>query len=246
MVQEHFDVLQSFLEMPLESADRVFEKFMEIPGHVFRGEGQERFLYVRGHRKNRVCLIAHGDTYWDLLRGYDTFVDREIGFEKGRFFSMTDGCGLGADDRAGCAILWLLRDLGHSLLITDGEESHGQGATWLVGYNRDIADEINGEHQFLIQFDRRNGKDYKCYEVGTDEFRSYVEKKTGYTEPNRSSFTDIVALCDRIAGVNLSIGYSDEHTSAESLKYSEWENTLKMARSWLSEPNLPLFIRSGV
>ena len=30
--------------------------------------------------------------------------------------------GIGADDRAGCAILWLLKDSGHSLLVTNGEE----------------------------------------------------------------------------------------------------------------------------
>ena len=38
-----------------------------------------------------------------------------------------------------------------------------------MDHNKDIADEINHDHQFVIQFDRRNGRDFKCYDVGTDE-----------------------------------------------------------------------------
>lgn len=241
MENGRFEVLESFLKIPLESADGVFEKFMEIPGHIFRGEGQQRFLYVRGQRQNKVCLVAHGDTVWDLHNGYETFTGREIGFDGNALFSMTAGCGLGADDRAGCSILWILRDLGHSLLITDGEESHGQGSIWLIDYNRDISEEINVEHQFLVQFDRKHGRDFKCYNVGTDEFRSYIGKVTGYSEPDRSSFTDIVTLCERIAGVNLSIGYHNEHHENETLIYSQWENTLNVAAAWLSKSDLPLF-----
>ncbi len=143
--------------------------------------------------------------------------------------------------RAGCAILWILKDPGHSLLITDGEESHRQGSTWLMDYKKDIAEEINGEHQFFVQFDRRHDRDFKCYDVGTDEFRSYIGKGSGYTEPDRSSFTDIVNLCDRIAGVNLSIAYHNEHHDNETLIFSQWENTLNVAASWLSESELPKF-----
>ena len=49
----------------------------------------------------------------------------DVVFEDGVYSSGDDLCGIGADDRAGCAMLWLLRDSGHSLLILDGEE-HGQ------------------------------------------------------------------------------------------------------------------------
>lgn len=241
MNQKHFEVLESFLQIPLESADGVFEKFMEIPGYIYRGTGQERFLYIRGSRPNKVCLVAHGDTVWDSAHGNDALSNGHVVFENGKFFSTSDEYGLGADDRAGCAILWILRELGHSLLITDGEESQRQGSTWLMHHNKDIAEEINGEHQFLVQFDRRHGRDFKCYDVGTDEFRSYVEKVTGYSEPDKHSFTDIVTLCERIAGVNLSIGYYNEHHENETLVYSQWENTLNLATSWLSESGLPLF-----
>ncbi len=105
--------------------------------------------------------------------------------------------------------------------------------------NHDIANEINLSHQFLIQLDRRNGKDFKCYSVGTDIFRAYVRQTTGYSEPDRSSYTDIVTLCRDICGVNLSIGYRNEHSADEHLVVEEWVNTLNICRKWLSEQTTP-------
>jgi hypothetical protein len=180
----HIEVLKSFLEIPLGSADGVFDRFLEIPGAIYRGEGLNRFLYVGGARPNKVLLVAHADTYWDHEYGYDPSPIHKIKIEADEIRAVNEEFGLGADDRAGCAILWLLKDLGHSLLVTNGEEKGQSGSSWLMGHNKDIADEINHDHQFVIQFDRRNGRDFKCYDVGTDEFRAYVADKTGYTEPD--------------------------------------------------------------
>ena len=83
-----------------------------------------------------------------------------------------------------------------------------------------------------MEFDRRNG---------TDEFRSYVAEKTGYTEPDQLFSTDIVTLCHEIAGVNLSVGYHNEHHENEYLSIVEWEHTLEVVKQWLSEPNLDRF-----
>ncbi len=237
----HIEVLGSFLEIPLGSADGVFDRFLEIPGAIYRGEGLERFLYVRGSRSNKVLLVAHADTIWDREYGPDPGPTNEISIENGEIRAVNDKFGLGADDRAGCAMLLLLKDLGHSLLVTNSEENGQTGSSWLKNHNKDIADEINGDHQFIIQFDRRNGTDFKCYDVGTNEFRSYVAEKTGYTEPDRRSSTDIKILCREIAGVNLSVGYHNEHHENEYLNIAEWDHTLKVVREWLSEPILDRF-----
>ncbi|MEI6614195.1 MAG: hypothetical protein WCL37_04800, partial [Chrysiogenales bacterium] len=153
-------VLLEFLNMPLGSTGEIFAKFGELQGTEHRGEGKKQFLYRRGLRKDRVLLVAHADTVWDCGR-------QEIARENGIIRNRKGG--LGADDRAGCAIVWLLRDLGHSLLIVDGEERGRQGSNWLMEANPDIRNEINNEHNFVIEFDRRNGRDYKCYNVGTLE-----------------------------------------------------------------------------
>jgi len=236
------DVLTEFLKMPLGSTDEVFKKFAAIPKAIHRGNSLKQFLFVKGKRKDRVLLVAHADTVWDRhYEEHNTDEPKEITHTDGIIRNINGG--LGADDRAGCAIVWLLKDMGHSILITNGEEHGRCGSTWLMDENRDIADEINSNHQFVVQFDRRNSRDFKCYKVGTDEFRAYVEANTGYSEPDPLFYTDIVTLCRDITGVNLSIGYYKEHTKKEYLSIKDWQNTLALCRRWLSEKKLPKFRR---
>lgn len=232
--------LRDFLEMPIESTDPVFARFGNEPGAIIRGEGLRKFVYVPGrHRKDRVLLVAHADTVWDAEYTGETRLERQLACENGVIWNIHGG--LGADDRAGCAMIWELQNLGHSVLITNGEEQGRTGATWLMDENPDIADEINSTHNFMVQLDRRNGADFKCYSVGSGSFQRYVKKMTGYSEPDRRAFTDIVALCRDICGVNLSIGYNNEHTDNEYLDARQWGNTLKVCQSWLGQESLPRF-----
>jgi hypothetical protein len=236
------EILEKFLKMPISRTKEVFDEFLKIDGGIYGGDGLSSFLYIRGRRKNKVLLVAHADTVWDENYGRaNSPIGLKLVFENG-IYRNTFG-GFGADDRAGCAILWLLKDLGHSLLITSGEEQGQIGSNFIMNENPDIANEINNEHQFIIQFDRRGSKDYKCYDVGTDEFRKYIESVTGYKEPNRESNTDIRILCRDICGVNLSIGYYNEHSDEAYLVYEEWLNTLNLAKDWLSKEDLPRFLR---
>ena len=175
-----------FLRFPLDNSDELFRKFSEIPGCIHRGENMEKFIFIKGTRENKVLLAAHADTYWDSHYGVINCQPQELSQTEGIIQNKNGG--LGADDRAGCATLWLLRHLGYSLLITKIE--------------------------------------------------------TGYTEPNYSSFTDIVTLCRDVCGVNLSIGYQNEHTENESLDVSAWKNTLSICRKWLSKDDLPRFFLS--
>jgi hypothetical protein len=216
----------------------VFKKFRQFSADAtIRGRGQEKFIYIRGSRQNRVLLVAHADTVW----GNKKRSPKSIEFKDGRIYSNVPDVGIGADDRAGCAIVWELRESGHSLLITAGEEVHCAGSQWLMSKNPDIAQEINQGHQFAVEFDRRNATDFKCYNVGTDEFRRYIALKTGYSEPDRTSFTDICILCQSIPGVNLSVGYENEHNANETLILPYWACTLALVEQWLSDPKLPGF-----
>ncbi len=237
------DALEWILGLAPESSDSVLGFFGTLDGAVCRGTSPARFVYIPGNRPDRVLLVAHADTVWEGPSAYtmkNEFVE-EVGIYRPN--GSEPKRGLGADDRAGCAILWVLRNMGHSLLITDGEEQGRLGSRFLMEdpANRDIAEEINNTHGFAVQFDRRNASDFKCYDVGTDEFRVYVAKMTGYTEPDRSSFTDITTICRRIPGVNLSVGYYKEHTLDEYLVLEEWLHTIDVAREWLSKP-LPRFL----
>ncbi|MFM8448702.1 MAG: hypothetical protein ACKOAY_01230 [Haliscomenobacter sp.] len=239
------EVLRHFLEFPLWTSDPVFQLFSTLEGAVERANPdnrREHFLYVEGTRKDKVVLVAHADSYFDeLLSPANKGIIHAVEERNGRFYSKNDhGLGLGADDRAGCAMLWLLRHSGHSLLITDGEERGLTGSSWLMDCHPDIADALNTRHQFMVQLDRQRATDFKTYSVGTDVFRDFIHTQTGYNEPDRDRRSDIVALCRDICGVNFSIGYYEEHTASEYLVIKEWMHSLKVVRKLLENP-LPRF-----
>jgi len=250
------DVLIEFLSYRPEDSMPVLNRFAGLKRAIAHFDGgKKNFVYVPGTGTNRVVLVAHADTVWD--KGYfPDFVSlygeplekkkhkpvlrkgivRQAGW-KNR--------GIGADDRAGCAILWLLKDTGHSLLITDGEE-HGQiGANHLMNQYTDLAKEIN-EHSYMIQLDRRNNRDYKTYSLPvSEEFIEYIEARTGYTNAGTTSRTDIIALCRRICGVNLSVGYLREHHSDETLDVEGWLNAYETVKTMI-EGEQPQFLLTSV
>ena len=231
------ETLFSFLRYPIDSTNAVFSRFEGLRGAISFGAKDKRSLYLPGSAKKKVLLIAHADTYWE--KENQSFTETELE-GNGNQISNPSG-GLGADDRAGCAIVWLLKDMGHSILITSGEERGSLASKWLIKNRPDVIQEINKTHQFMVQFDRANGCDFKCYNVGTFAFRKYIKEITNYNEPDRKRSTDIKYLCKNICGVNLSIGYHNEHVDCEYLTLDEWQGTLDLARRWLSEVDLPLF-----
>lgn len=235
--------------------DQVLDKFQGIPGSFSDGINQERFVYIDGIRPDKALLVAHADTVWHWLeKGDDSkirlqFKDNvissaqtndkyEITYGKKKRKLNINGVGIGADDRAGCGIVWKLRELGHSILITSGEEQ-GCIATMRIMRSDYWRQKINS-HNFAVQFDRRGSNDIVFYDVGTDDFVKYVEKETGYLTDTGST-TDIRHLCTDICGVNMSVGYYHEHTPDEILKIDEFERTLSTAYKWLSQKNLPKF-----
>lgn len=223
-------ILEKFLRMELSSPDSVLREFACLDNAIYYQEtlGSDDFVYVPGTRKDRVLLVAHADTVFQ-----DSRRQHQIIFKDGIYRSNDPSVGIGADDRAGCAIVYLLRDLGHSLLITNGEEIGGLGAKTIKNRHPKLYDELN-EHQYMLEFDRRNSRDYKVYNIPvSEEFQDFIEISTGYEEAGKKSSTDIVVLCNKICGANLSVGYYDEHTPFETLVYGEWENTLNTARKML-------------
>lgn len=221
--------LEEFLRYPLNTGYDILDRFAKLPNAVDVGIGACRAVYVPGNRKDRVVLVAHADTVWDT-----------DGWRGSHGSGSYANQGIGADDRAGIAILWLLKDSGHSLLVTNGEESGMLGSTYIMNNEEELANIIN-EHQFMVQFDRRNANDFKVYDVGTPDFIGYLEDNLkGFRKADNYSFTDIVTLCRDICGVNLSVGYYNEHTARESINVHEWYNTFITSKHWL-EKELPKF-----
>ena len=229
------NVLETFCSYPLSSVEAVFDKFRELPGAVYHFDGEKRnFIYVPGKREDRVLLVAHADTVWDDLYNRRHY-DQELTEDGGVYMGKNAQCGIGADDRAGCAILWLLQNSGHSLLIVDGEEFGQIGSHHIKDAYPELFDELNG-HCYMVQFDRRENRNYKVYNLPvSDEFIDFIEDTTGYYNAGRASRTDIIVLCRDICGVNLSIGYYNEHTGMEKVVFDEWYSTLELAENFLAK-----------
>ena len=243
---EEFATLKQFLNFPLSSSKEIFALFKTLDGHIFREKdsaGKQRFLYFEGARTDKVVLIAHAVTVYDYCYRKSDFFHSIV--EENGILKAVDENGSpqlsGADNRAGVAMLWLLKDSGHSLLLVDGEEASRTGSKWLMKENKDIAERLNKNHRFMIQLDRCNASEYKCYNVGSAPFRAYIEAQTGFSEPDYGSLTDICSLCKSICGVNLSIGYYYQHSVYEYLKVDEWMRTLTLVRKILASDELPKF-----
>jgi hypothetical protein len=107
------------------------------------------------------------------------------------------------------------------------------GSKWIMG-DKAWRKNINTTHSFIVQFDRHGHKDIVFYDKGTKAFVEYTKEQTGFT-PAQGSYTDIRELCYNICGVNISVGYHDEHRPEEKLVVDQFMNTLQTAKYWLSE-----------
>lgn len=225
----HTDELQAWFHL---SSTDVLDKFYEIPNSVTWNSEKQRFVLIEGTRPDRALLICHADTVW---------TDRKIesDYYNGIFYSKKNGVGIGADDRAGCAIVWSLRNLGHSILVLDGEESGLIGSSAVASHQYWI--NLVNRHSFMMDFDRRNFKDIVFYDIATNKFVEYIKKQTGYIPTKSFGRTDVCKLAKEICGFNISVGFFNEHTGEEKLVYEYWLNTLATSKRLLSQKNIPRF-----
>ena len=232
------NILFEFLNVPLDSGDAIFERFASLPGAVV-GKGPQplqRYVYLPGTRKDRVVLVAHMDTVWDRAYGRPYSGDRGTILEDGIIRSTNPECGIGADCRAGCAMLWQLRGSGHSILLTDGEEHGKHGAKYLRDTNGQLFRELN-RHRWIAELDWK-GTDCCLFNQvdNTKRFKHYVEHKLGFADSKVGGGCDLQVLCRHICGVNFGIGYHNWHSPKETLNLEEWEHTLKKLSVFLEQP----------
>ncbi len=228
--------LLEFLSVPLYDGTAIFEKFAALPGAVYR-QGQsklQRFVYVPGTRKDRIVLIAHADTVWDdayAAKRLQTVlkVDSQI-------ISSGQDAGIGADDRAGCALLWKLRNFGHSLLLVDGEEHGHHGALFLQNQHPAVFRELN-RHSYMMQLDLW-GKGFCMYHKipNSTAFCQYIEQGLSLKPLDKKSGTDVSYLCRQACGVNISVGYQRFHTSREWIDGNTWQQIAADLETFLAKP----------
>ena len=172
-----------------------------------------------------VALVAHADTVFKKP-------PQRIFYDKQKNV-MWSPEGLGADDRAGVfAIVQIIKSgLRPTVIITTDEEKGGIGASALVRNMPEPPTDL----KYIIQLDRQGSTDCVFYDCLNKDFEKYVESFGFVTD--FGSFSDISILCPawKVAGVNLSIGYYDEHSVSETLYIGHMNSTILKVKNMLRD-----------
>ena len=173
-----------------------------------------------------ICLIAHCDTVFNQPPKewiYD--------YKKQVLWCPT---GAGFDDRAGItAILKIINDgFRPHIVFTNGEEIGGVGAYELIDFFPSCPFQ---ELKFMIELDREGRNDCVFYHCNNKTFIKKIESY-GFRE-NYGSFTDISIIMPswNVAGVNLSVGYYDEHSKMERIYIKQLQSTIKKVENILKD-----------
>lgn len=226
--QQDVKLIESIVGVDQASLQRVLYKFLKRYYTKEKVTFDEDFLLAEGDIP--IALVAHMDTVFKQPAA-ELFYDRQ----KNVMISPT---GMGADDRAGVFAIIKIIEAGfrpHIIFTTD--EEIGCVGSNLLSYHPCPFKDL----RFIIQLDRRGADDCVFYDCDNPEFEKYIESFGFVTA--WGSFTDICELCPSwgMAGVNLSIGYRDEHTVSEVLFVGHMLNTIEKVKKILSETNIPSF-----
>lgn len=186
----------------------------------------EKPQYICAIGEIPVVLVAHLDTVFSVPANeiyYDTTKN-----------VMWSPDGLGADDRAGVYAIIKLIQKGYRphVIFTTGEEKGGIGAQALI---KDYPAPFVAGIKYLIELDRRGDCDCVFYDCDNREFTEYVSN-FGFIE-NYGTYSDIADICPQwgIAGVNLSIGYRNEHSVTETLHIEAINATIRKVGKMLKD-----------
>lgn len=230
---KYTDYLETIEDFLMAGEDQILKQFSKLKGAVHR---PGLYTFIPG--KGSVLLVAHVDT----VRTGQLLPD-ELLMSHGVYFT-TGKNPLGADDRAGVyaihKIINSLRpdELPH-ILLTDGEESGGYGVREFIADK--VLDPFKDDTNLMLEFDRYGADQAVTYSGELPEYiRGYLEDR-GW-RMGHGSYTDIATLIDayKIPGVNLSVGYYDQHTNHESLVMDYLEMTIKRALAILADPPVGL------
>lgn len=188
----------------------------------------DQYVYAIGDIP--IALTAHLDTVFKNPPK-EIFYDQRKGV-------LISPDGLGADDRAGVYAILQIIKAGYRphIIFTTDEEIGCVGAAALAKLSCPF-DYL----KFVIELDRRGTNDCVFYDCDNVDFVKYISS-FGFTEAF-GTFTDICEFCPawEVAGVNLSVGYRDEHSYGEVLFIEPWFDTIEKVKKILQDDTAPCF-----
>lgn len=211
--------IEHFFQLPQETLLKVMKKYLEKKYENVISTGD--FIIAVGDIP--IALVAHLDTVFSVPPT-DIYYDRNKNV-------MWSPQGLGADDRAGVFAIAQIVKKGYkpTVILTTDEEIGGVGAAKMVSAFPNSPTDL----KYIIELDRQGSNDCVFYSCDNPDFEEYVENFNFVT--NFGSFSDISIICPawKIAGVNLSIGYYNEHSKIETLNIGQMFNTIKQVQKML-------------
>lgn len=233
--------MNQIMHIMSEKDYKTFEQLVKLPQHSLKkvmshwlSEKYENVVETKDY------IYAIGDIPIALAAHMDTVFTKPVEnlYYDTRKNVMWSSEGLGGDDRAGVfAILKILKTglRPHIILSTD-EERGCLGARELAKITCPFED-----LRYIIQLDRHGTNDCVFYDCDNPEFVTYIEQY-GFTEAF-GSFTDITEYCPAwgVAGVNLSVGYFNEHSCSEVLFVNALYATINKVKRMLQETDIPKF-----
>ena len=219
---EGIELLEALLKISEEGLHAAMPTILEDNGYE---EIIKTDSYIIAKGDIDICLIAH----MDIIHPHPpTVVIMNTCGDK-----LWSPSGLGADDRAGIFLIlkFLHQGLRPHLIFTLGEEVGGVGASTLV---QDIH-KPPFPIKYMIELDRSGENDCVFYDCDNKEFRKYIESFGFETE--LGTFTDITFIAPewKVAAVNLSVGYVNEHTNSEVLNLDWMMSTYKKVDKMLRD-----------
>lgn len=204
-------------------------------------------IYPKRTVSTKSFIIAFGDIPIALCAHMDTVFEHpptEIFWDRTKQVVLGN-YGLGADDRAGIYAIVKILEAGYrpTIILTADEELGNLGAQVMV----QLIQKPPIELKYIIQLDRRDFNDCVFYDCWNEEFMNYIinfNYNFAY-----GTFSDISTICPAwgIAGVNLSVGYKDEHSFCERLYTAPLMNTIERVKKMLDDvDNAPTFKYLGV
>ncbi len=219
--------IEQFFQLKQDSLLKVMNRYLKTKYETVHTTKE----YIVAVGDIPVALVAHLDTVFPTPPE-DIFYDREKNV-------MWSPDGLGADDRAGVySIVQILKTgLKPTVIFTTDEEQGALGAMALI---KDFP-EAPVELKYIIELDRRGSNDCVFYDCNNLEFEEYVES-FGFVSA-WGTFSDISVICPAwgMAGVNLSIGYRDEHSYSELLYIGQMKATIKKVIKMLEDDDAKMF-----
>lgn len=217
------ELMEKLCGVSSEALYRILSKYLFRNGYkrIWREK-----TYILAEGNIPICLVAHMDTVFSHQVHDEDFIYDPVKQV------LWHPHGAGFDDRAGIYAILDIIQSGYRphIIFTDLEERGGIGASDVVEKYPDCPFK---DCKCLIQLDRANEKDAVFYSCDNEEFAEYIET-FGFVE-DWGTFSDISILAPnwKIAAVNLSVGYLEEHTGNERLHCDWLEATIERVKKIL-------------